>query len=295
MKIYHRDAQLPFTTAVVLESLDKYCSEVVVTTTEVLKSPLMVVPNQGSEFFVMPYSTRVEDRGNYVYTCMPVRYLEYLNTTFQKVSGRYNLTEICQRMGIEINSRHRTDAVDWTIPECSMQTLLQNLSQGTQVSGGGGACFVFGLDGMLNFVDLKSTWDLFEVDGEFSGQVDSDVSSLDWTSRVPGILDIVQYTPKGYDIRTVTFAEGYSRMKISDYAPDQYSVDWIERMARNNFWENFYTTNIKVVSNVAMTNIGLGYKLVEKMTKKTFIVYGIEASVVENNQQVKLTLVSCPQ
>lgn len=291
MKILDAGKNYAFETCTVRESFSIYCAEVTIISSQAPSGPLTLTSDTGITFSVMPARVEMQDRGKYKYICFPVAYFVNLNSTYSPVDGLYDLPQLCNKLGIGLETRIKTTPLYWTLPAHKPSRLIKHLQDGVLSTSGGGACITFGLDGNLIYSDIKTVMDHLEPDGTYTGTTKSDQFSLEWINSTPGNLNVVHYTVDGFVEENFFFADGYGKGTVLNYVADEESFDYERRTRQNRFWKNYYTTRRKEIENALCSNIGIGTKLIGP-DKKSYFVWEYSTSVVSNNQQTSLTLVS---
>ena len=278
-----KDRALPISDLVLTDNLAAYHNEISFTTVSKIYAADGVIETDFAKFNVRVVGQTRMDGDRMKVDCVT----QDVHNTFDSVTagytGRTTVEKLFQKLGFKYHSDYQTNNTYFSIPECSVTSLFDMLTNHASFANGGGAHFYMAYDGTIHGFDYKLIMQKRNP-VVLNCSIVAEQIRTDWCDFTPSEFEIYSWdnnnVPKS---ETLTLLKGFGKETV--FINDTTGVwkDVAKQELTNSFYNKWYNSHTMTVTTDFGVIPPLGALVKVNDSDKTFIVKGV--SLLYNDLQ----------
>lgn len=228
--------------------------------------------------------------------CVTKEVRKAFSDTVAGYNGRTTIDGLFAKLGYAYTSDYKSNNTYFSIPQCSVVSLFDNVTKYASFANGGGAHFYMAQNGVIHGYDYKLIKEKAKSEYIF-GNILSETIKTDWSVYTPSEFNLFGWDQNNnFKTELLSLVKGFGRASV--YLNDTTGVwkDSIKQELANTFynkWYNGHTITIDVAMGVIPT---LGSLVDLNNEGQTFIVKGVSITYNDNQSvpSVSAVLISNP-
>lgn len=298
MNLRSGNYRIPILSLSFKESVWQYFSVVIFTVDSFLREKKVILTTDSGKSIDLVIVRHQYNDGTYIYTATSDKTAKILNSVTNPVNGNFTVkTLLNQKLGFACNLQYDSSSTFWLLPKTRLKNVIAKLNTYTSVGNGGGSHFYVDLDGYINFVDFKRSFDHSTVQNLEVSAPNSDNGVEDWVLNTQGVIDIYSYGVSSKN-ETMKIKEDYGKSSIRFVDSTGNFTALIKQKLQNDFYNAFFTSrNVKVSTSLPFDpRLGTCYKINDSGDKFILTEYEFEYPLAEGGVKTfNLTLSTCPR
>lgn len=181
-----------------------------------------------------------------------------VHKAFNSVTAGYNgwttVKKLFNKLGYTYQSDYQTNNTYFSIPQCMVTTLFDNLTKYASFANGGGAHFYMSYDGTIHGYDYKLIKEKGSVN-TLIGKITSEQIRTDFSDYTPSEYDIICWDNDNNRKReTLSLQKSYGKGVVNINDTTGVWKDVIKQELTNTFYNKWYNGHT-ITLNVAMGGI----------------------------------------
>lgn len=291
-----KDKRIEITDLVLTDNLSMYHSVITFVSPAKLYTHVGKIEfsNTSDKLDVCIESQQLMDNGLMKISCTTKKVHDTFDSITAGYNGRTTLNSLFAKLGFDYHSDFKSNNTYFSIPQCKVVTMFDNLTKYASFANGGGAHFYMQSDGVIYGYDyklIKAKARATKIDGQIQGES----SSIDWTNNTTSEYELFVYdNNNNFKKETFVIEKGFGRAAVPVCDTTGLTKDAFKQELTNLFynkWFSAHRVSVGITEQVKLGDLvdlnGLG---------NTYIVKGITMSYTETQKTPAVTaeLVSNP-
>lgn len=239
--------------------------------------------------------TRMSD-GKIKVDCVSKEVQDALSSTTAGYTGRTTVNGLFSKLGFNYRSDFQSNNSYFSIPECSLTTLFDNLTKYASFANGGGAHFFMTADGVVHGYDYKLIKDKKKA-YKIEGNLQSEQMNTDWLMYTPSEYVLFCWDNKNnFEKETFAITKGFGRATVDINDTTGVWKDAAKQELTNMFYNKWYSSHALNVSIPQGVQVMLGDLVDLNGLGQTYIVKSITTGINELRKmpEISAVLISNP-
>ncbi len=286
-----KDRKIPISDLVFSDNLASYHSVLSFTSPAVIYADSGVIKTDFAEYEVAIESQTQLQNDVMKVDCITRAVDDAFNSTTAGYTGRCTLDSLFAKLGYGYYSDCKSNNTYFSIPQCKVVSLFDNLTKFASFANGGGAHFYMSMDGVVHGYDYKLIKDKGNATIWY-GSILSRSIKTDWHSFTPSEYDIYTYNPDNSLKReSFVIVEGFGRSVVNLCDTTGVWRECAKQELTNSFYNKWYNGYTLTVSVAAGTIPTLGQLVDLNGDGRTFIVKAVSIAYNEIQEVPSITAV----
>lgn len=224
---------------------------------------------------------------------------KFIHDAFDSITNGFNgwttINKLFSRLGYDYKSNFASNNTYFSIPQCSVVSMFDKLTECASFANGGGAHFYMQSDGVIYGYDYKLIKDKSKPK-VINGQIVSECIELDWLDYIPSQYELLYWNNENkFKRENLVLEKGFGKMVV--YVNDTTGIyKEVKKQELTNLFYNRWYSSHKVLVGTA-DEVKLGDLVNLNNLGNTYIVKGINMSYteVQATPSVTIELVSNPK
>lgn len=292
-----QDKKFPITDLVFTDNLASYHSVMSFTSPAKLYTDTGVIETDFAKYEVVLRSQIRMQNDVMKVDCVTRAVNDAFDSTTAGYTGRATLDSLFAKLGYGYYSAYRSNNSYFSIPQCKVVSLFDNLTKYASFANGGGAHFYMAQDGTVHGYDYKLIKEkgMAEV---LHGSILSESVKMDWSVFTPSEYEIYTYgCDNSLKRENLTLVDGFGKATVNLCDTTGVWRDPAKQELTNTFYNKWYNGHTITASTAAGVIPTLGQLVDFQGNGRTFIVKAVTVAYNEIQEVPSTTvvLISNPQ
>lgn len=163
-------------------------------------------------------------------------------------TGYTTIDKLFSKLGFKYNSKYQSNNTYFSIPQCMVTTLFDNLTNYASFSNGGGAHFYMLMDGTICGFDYKLIMEKSKPI-KISGRITASQRKLDWVDYTPSEYDLYYWDNENkFKKDLLTIKKGFGKGSVHLNDTTGVWKEPVKQRLTNQFYNKWYSSNALTVT-----------------------------------------------